>query len=222
MNRLFITIAVAGLALGSGCNAIGFLLSPSYNEQKIPAEFDLKEHQAGGIMVMVEPSRSSYTGFMLQAELKTKIEHFLTKKARIKSKYIIAEPAKPVASGQQAVSSPLGPREIAGRAGAAMVLYVRIEDSGLYAIGKQRYYSGSLATRTLLIEVDSGDVLWPKQAQGQVVRAKVQIETQGREAARSRLTTAAAHMVTRSLYDCPKPSYRTSDVEVDYHIDSIM
>ena len=57
MNRVFITIAVAGLALGSGCNAVGFLLSPSYNEQKIPAEFDLREHQAGGIMVMVEPSR---------------------------------------------------------------------------------------------------------------------------------------------------------------------
>jgi hypothetical protein len=222
MNRLFITIAMAGLVLTSGCNFIGFIASPSYNEQKIPAEFDLREHQDSGIMVIVEPSRSSYTESALRTELKTKIEYFLTKKARIKSKYIIAKPADPAASTQQSASFPLGPREIASRAGAALVLYVRIEDSGLYAIGKQGYYSGSLASRTLLIDVDSGDIVWPKQAQGRVVRAKVQIETQGRKAAQSRLTTATAHMVTRGLYDCPKPRYRISDVEIDYNIDILM
>lgn len=222
MNRLFVTIALAGLVLGSGCRAVGFLLSPSYHEQKIPAQFDLTEHQVGGIMVIVEPSRSSYTEFALRTELKTKIEHFLTRKARIKNKYIIARSADPDPSGREAANSPLGPREIAGRAGAAMVLYVRIEDNGLYAFGKQGYYSGSLATRSLLIDVDSGDIVWPKQAQGRVVRAKVQIETQGREVARSRLTTAVAHGVTRCLYDCPKPNYGMNDIEVDYDIDSLM
>lgn len=222
MNRLFMTIAMVGLVLGSGCRAAGFLLSPSYHEQKIPAEFDLREHQTGGIMVIVEPSRSSYTESALRTELKTKIEYFLTRKARIKSKYIIAESADPAAPGWEAANSPLGPREIAGRAGAALMLYVRIEDNGLYAFGKQGYYSGSLASRSLLIDVDSGDIVWPKQAQGRVVRAKVQIETQGREATRSRLTTAVAHGVTRYLYDCPKPNYRMNDIEVEYDIDSLM
>ncbi len=222
MDRLFITIAMAGLALGSGCKAIGFFASPSYHEMKIPAEFDLKEHQAGGVMVLVEPSRGSYTGSALRTDLKTKIEHFLIKKARIKSKYIIAETTDPAALTQEAGSIPLGPREIAGREGAALVLYVRVEDYSLYGLEKQGYYSGSLAARSLLIDVDSGDIIWPKQPEGRITRAKVQVETKGRDAVHSRLTTAIAHGLSRYLYDCPKPNYKMNDIEVDYYIESLM
>ena len=207
---LLLTVTMACIACCAGCPMIAVVLSPSAYERKVPAEFDMKEHQQGGIFVFVDQTRGSYVGFSLQPELREMMQWYLVKKARVSGKYIITDADFSAAASET-------PRQTAARAGAALVLYVRIEDYTLYQLGKAGYYSGSLMTRSLLIDVDSGSILWPDEAQGRVVRAKVEMETTGRAAIRWRLIAATAHGVARHFFDCPRPLFRAMDVADDYN-----
>jgi len=208
-------VIVGGMFCG-GCNIMGFLASPAAYDRKVPAEFDLSSRMEEGIVVIVDQPRGSRARVGFDLKLEETIKEYLAQKAGIKRKYLV-EYDKSLLSAGGGLNR-LSPLEIASASGAGVVLYVRIEDYGLYEIGAKDYYKGSLVTRSVLLEADSGVVLWPKSGDGRVVRTMVEVETNGAEMVLTRLRSATSHCISRSLYDCRKVHYRTNDEHNIYDI----
>jgi hypothetical protein len=216
MTKSVTFFALAGCVLCGACNMVGVIGSKSYYEQKVPAEFMLKDVAEGGVLIFVDEAGSGRGELELRPGLSEMVGAFLVKKARIKSKNLVSHyRLSQLRDGREDFSS-LSPVQLGRAAEAAVVLYVLIEDYELYAMGEQEYHSGSLVARSILFDVASGRVLWPRGGGGRIVKARVEIETGGREVALNRLIAATAHCITRKLYDCPKPTYRTADEEGDY------
>ena len=208
-------VVIAGVLCGA-CNIVGIIGSKSYHEQKIPAELVLKEHAKGSVLVFVEEARGTSGGLDLRSGLTETVSTFLVKKARINSKYLVSQNKLLQLRSERDDFSRLSPVEVGAASGAGVVLYILIEDYKLYRMAEQGYYEGSLITRSILFDVASGRVLWPRSGDGRVVRAKVELETAGRAATLNRLINATAHCITRSFYDCPRPKFRTRDERTDY------
>ena len=112
--------------------------------------------------------------------------------------------------------SRLKPDELGRELGAGTVLYVFITEYSLYEVHEEGYHYGSMAVRGVLIDSESGEVLWPDKKTGRYVEAMVEVETRGRDVAASRLGTTTSHGIVRHLYDCPKYKYTTRDEVVNY------
>ncbi len=219
MRKAVVFFAVAGCVLCGACNLIGIMGSKSYYEQKVPAEFMLKDVAEGGVLIFVDEAGGGREELELRPVLSEMVGAFLVKKARIKSKNLVSgDRLSQLRDGREDFSS-LSPVQLGRAAGAAVVLYVLVEDYELYAMGEQGYHSGSLVARSILFDVASGRVLWPSRGGGRVVKAKVEIETGGRAATLNRLIAATAHVITRSLYDCRRPAYRTADEDGGYNLE---
>ena len=216
MKKLLIVFAVASGVLCGACNLIGIMGSKSYYEQKVPAELILKDVAQAGLVIFVDETGSGRGELELRPGLTEMIGAFLVKKARIKSKYLVSRERLSQLRGEREDFSSLSPVELGKAAGAAEVLYILIADYELYAIGEQEYYGGSLLTRSILFDVGSGRVLWPREGVGRVVKTRVEIETGGRAATLNRLIAATAHCIVRSFYDCPRPEFRTADEQGDH------
>jgi len=79
---------------------------------------------------------------------------------------------------------------------------------------------GKLVIRAVLMDVKTGEQLWPEEETGRIVRTSVEVEQKGRSEILWRLVTAASHCVIRELYDCPKQFYKIAEEERT--IDDIM
>ena len=211
MNKAVVLFAVAGCVLCGSCNMIGVIGSKSYYEQKVLAEFMLKDVAEGGVLVFVDEAGDGKEELERRPGLSEMVGALLVKKARIKSKNLVSHDRLSQLRGQREDFSSLSPVQLGRAAGAAVVLYVLVEDYELYAMGEQMYHGGSLVVRSILFDVASGRVLWPRRGDGRVVKAKVEIETGGRAPTLNRLVVATAHCITRNLYDCRRPVYRTAD-----------
>jgi hypothetical protein len=216
MNKAVVLFVLGGCFLFGACRMIGVIGSKSYYEQKVPAEFMLKDVAEGGVLIFVDEAGSGRGELELRPGLSEVVGALLVKKARIKSKNLVSHDRLSQLRDQREDFSSLSPVQLGRGAGAAVVLYVMIEDYELYAIDEQMYHSGSLVARSILFDVASGRVLWPRGGGGRVVKTRVEIETGGREAALNRLVAATAHGITRSLYDCRRPEYRMADEEGGY------
>lgn len=213
MRKAVAFFAVVGCVLCGACNLIGIMGSKSYYEQKVPAEFLLKDVAEGGVLIFVDETGAGRAEFELRPGLTEAVGAFLVKKARIKNEYLVSHDSLSQLHGEREDFSSLSPAQLGGAAGAAVVLYVLITDYELYAMGEQEYYGGSLVTRSILFDVASGRALWPREGAGRVVKTRVELETGGRAATLNRLIMATAHCITRSFYDCPRPAFRTADEE---------
>jgi len=211
-------VVIAGVLCGA-CNIVGIIGSKSYHEQKIPAELMLKEHAKGSVLVFVEEARGTSGGLDLRSGLTETVSTFLVKKARINSKYLVSQNKLLQLRSERDDFSRLSPVEVGAAGGAGVVLYVLIEDYKLYRMAGQGYYEGSLITRSILFDVASGRVLWPRLGDGRVVRAKVELETAGRAAALNRLIYATAHCITRSFYNCSRSNFKTRDEQTGYSME---
>ena len=216
MRKAVAFFAVAGCVLCGACNLIGIVGSKSYYEQKVPAEFMLKDVAEGGVLIFVDEAGSGRGELELRPGLSEVVGALLVKKARIKSKNLVSHDGLSQLRDRREDFSSLSPVQLGRAAGSAVVLYVLIEDYELYAMDEQMYHGGSLVARSILFDVASGRALWPKRGDGRVVKARVEIETGGRAATLNRLIMATAHCITRNLYDCPKPKYRAADEDDSY------
>ena len=54
MNKAVVLFVVAGCVFCGACNMIGVIGSKSYYEQKVPAEFMLKDVAEGGVLIFVD------------------------------------------------------------------------------------------------------------------------------------------------------------------------
>ena len=92
-----------------------------------------------------------------------------------------------------------------------MLFYVEIMEYEMVRLHKQDYYMGGLTARGVLMDVNTGEVLWPKEKTGRIVRTAVDFEKEGRSRILWRLTTATSHCMVRELYNCPKPTYSIAE-----------
>ncbi|HIJ67815.1 MAG TPA: hypothetical protein HPP51_05970 [Planctomycetes bacterium] len=216
MKKAAFFLALAELVLCGSCSLLGIMGSKTYHEQRVPAEFLLKDAAQGGVLVFADETGAGRSEQGLRSELDEMVRMYLVKKARIKSKNLISNDKLSHLRSRRDDFSALSPVELGTAAGAAAVLYIMITDYELYEVGNREYFGGSLVTRSILFDVASQRVLWPADGRGRVVDVGVEVETGGREASLDRLITATAHCITRSFYDCPKPEFRAADERFDY------
>ena len=208
-------LAVIGAVWSGGCNVIGWVASPTANEKKVPAEYELHRTESR-ILVFVDQARSSGAGFHVRGALDAAVIGYLTNKVRIDTNNIIVS-AGYTPSRVQAYAG-LSPAQIGQKAGADLVLYIRIDEYELEQMDRRGYFTGSIATRSVLVDVDSAKILWPASKEARLNKIKMELETGGREAASNRLMSGSAHCITRYFYDCPGPRFRWGDEQKEYEI----
>lgn len=213
---LLVLPTIAGLA--SGCMLIPLLGSPAPYDIKVPTEIDLKARSEKKIVIFVEPTRSvSAPG--LDSDLAAAIKAELIKKASIQSGFLfVSGEASPGRANTNHDFRLLSPSQIAREQNAGTILYIRIEEFQMTLLHRQDYYTGHMVIRSMIFD-DAGTQLWPKEESGRLVRTRVEIETEGSEAARKNLIDATTHCICRYLYDCPKPDFNTKYEEIDYSKD---
>ena len=194
-----------------GLNFIKILTTPTYGEQKIPAEYDLKANSEGGILIYVEPSVGSGVGVSPQPEMADMIKAYMAKRAKIKDKYINVQSQVSLSQIKDDDFEGLSPAQIGKKLSAGLVLHVKIENYGLYQMSNRGYYSGSMVTRSVLYDVETGKAVWPADSNGRVFRTNVELELGGQSATSNRLLKAMGYCIVRNFYDCIRNQYRTSD-----------
>jgi len=214
---IFVFLAFLSTFYFGGCEILGVIVSPTHHEQKIPAQYRLKDHAKQGILVFVDKAPASVTQAALQADLSDIIDTFLVKKAGVKSKYIISYREISQLKAQKKDFAELSPVQVGQALDVGLVLYVLIENYSLYKIADHDYYNGSLFTRSVLFDVSASKILWPLDGDGRTVKAVVEFENKGRQAALDRLTTTTAHCISRYLYDCSRARFKTSAEQRDYN-----
>ncbi|RKY13513.1 MAG: hypothetical protein DRP52_02570 [Planctomycetota bacterium] len=192
----------------SGCVALSFLLSSGPYEKKIPPAYDLKAQQDRKVFVWVECPRSANADFDVQDKLITAFQLYLTEKAGFNAGNIILN------SSVSNKSLLLDPKKVARSQGAGYLLLVQVDKYEADFLQVREYFAGELVTRAVLFDVHSGQTLWPNQPEGKMIHIAVEMETEGRNALVSRLTSATAHCILRYLYPCEKLKFKTADERV--------
>ena len=203
-NTVRLVAIVAAMVLCPGCTALGFLLTPGPNERPKPAEFDLQRELKGNVLIMVDIAGTLVADADLKERLTARIAGFLVKKVRLSDRQIIPYIPESTALSRE------DPAQLAQRLGAEMILYTRVLDYEMQGFQGGKYYTGLLVSRTALLGRDSA-VLWPAGSEAREVQVSVDIETAGRDKALDRLANAAAHCITRALYNCPRSSFGISE-----------
>ena len=217
MKKLVILVLFSTIILGGiGCRAISVISSPTIHEQKIPAEYKLAPQAKKGVLVFVDAAQGVARSREVIPDLTEVVKELLVKRVKINKKYIKSDKKLESLRARRDDPSVISPVQIGRESDAGLVLYILIEDYDLTQIDKRGYYAGSMVTRSVIFDVDSGDVLWPVSGQGKRTIAKFALETKGKEIAKDRLGMTVAHCVTRYLYDCPKPKFKASDEFVLY------
>lgn len=204
-------VAVALLCVvfaASGCVAISFLLSSGPYEKKIPPAYDLKDQQERKVLIWVECPRSANADFDVQEKLATAFQLYLVGKAEFDSENII------LSFLGDSETLLLDPKKIARSQGAGYLLLVQVDKYETDFLQIRDYYAGEMISRAVLFDVDLGVALWPNQPEGKMIHVAVEMETKGRDALISRLTSATAHCISRNLYPCEKLKYKTADERV--------
>ena len=217
-----IILSIYGCLFMSGCVILDIgqiLTTPTYGEQKIPAQYDLKANSKDGILIYVEPSVGSGVTVASQAEVANIIKAYMMMKAKIKGKYINPQTKVSLSGIENGEYEGLSPVQIGKKLSVGRVLHVRIENYGLYQMGGRGYYNGSMATRSMIYDIESGNVVWPADSNSRVIRTKVELELGGSKATSDRLVRAMGYCVVRNFYDCIRNQYRIKDEYEDYNED---
>ncbi|MBE0536364.1 MAG: hypothetical protein IH624_11900 [Phycisphaerae bacterium] len=206
-------IAACVLVMSAGCNVTGLLGSPTAHEKKVPAEYKL-----GGttsrVMVFVDEARGGSVPVELRSQVDAALRNSLIKKVRIRKENLID--SVDYAPSRLAPYARLSPAQIGSNLGADLVVYVRIESHDIQQLHSAGYFSASIVTGSVLVDVASGDVVWPAGKDVKIAKIRLELETKGREATIDRLAQETAHCVTRYFYDCPGDQFRSGSEQREY------
>jgi hypothetical protein len=97
--------------------------------------------------------------------------------------------------------------------GADYVLAFDIQSFELQPLAVMDYYKGSLLATSKLIDIKTGQKLWPKSEDARKIHVGIDLDVKGRQLVIDKLSSAAAHCVTRYFYDC---KYRQFKIAEDY------
>ncbi|MHC4423451.1 MAG: hypothetical protein ACYSWR_02110 [Planctomycetota bacterium] len=194
-----------------GCRIFSIIATPGSHEKKIPAEYGLAEHRKQKILVLVNQPVWLGARANLRYYLTEVINENLTAKVKIPSRNLIAYRELSQFRSDHADFSLLSPAKVGTALAADLVLLVVFEDYQLHEVAQTRYYKGALSARVILLDVATGETLWPESAQSKSIRVGFEVETRGHEAAVGRLVKACARCIVRYLYDCPKIKFKVFD-----------
>jgi len=205
--------ASMSVILFAGCapQFLAVIGTPTKSEQQDTAEYDLSKNKTQKILVFVDQPTylSDYPN--LRFYLSDVINRILRDKAKVKPELLINYQALADLRMKTPDFSILTPPQIGQKLGADLVLAVTIIDCKVSELSGGVYYSGSLDAHAALYSVSSSEKLWPAAEQSRLVQVGFESERRGRDAAVIRLAAAAAHCVTRYLYNCPKINFKISD-----------
>jgi hypothetical protein len=211
--RKLLFLYVAGLFVIScgGCvRAIAAMSSPTQWEIKVPAEYKLADNKPQKMLVLVEQRAWGTSEVNMRLYLMQAIETLLADKVGIKAGALVSYRELADLRNNTADFSMRGPAEAGKALNAQMVLYVAIDNLGLYELGNAGYYKGQMDTRSGLYDVASGQMLWSESGELKTCFVGFEVQ-QGQDKAAMRLAQATAKCIVRNFYDCPKPEYRVMD-----------
>jgi hypothetical protein len=192
----------------SGCAILSLILSEGPFEKGMPPAYDLQEQQERKVLVWIECPRSANADFDVQKRLATAFQLYLVGKADFDPENIILSS---LSDGEALL---LDPKKIARSQGAGYLLLVQVDKCEVDFLQIRDYYAGEMISRAILFDVDLDETLWPSQPEGKMIHVAFEMETEGRDALVSRLTSATAHCVLRNLYPCEKLKYKTAGERV--------
>lgn len=207
-------IAVAAMVFACGCNIFGWAVAPTRHEQKIPAQFRLRDVQEKNVVVIVDLAYTSKAPPSIQNDLVHVINGYLVQRARINKRYLVAAADSPERANIEVLQQK-SPDQIGREVNAGFVLYVRVEDYRVDHMSRPDFLAASMTSRAMLIDSAADQVIWPMESQGHVTRVKVEVETKGQKSALDRLAKATAHCIVRNLYDCPRDTYKSAEEQTD-------
>jgi hypothetical protein len=198
----------------AGCSPgiIGVIGTPTSSEEvEGSAEYDLSKNKTQKILIFVDQPASFSAYANLRFYLTDTIDKMLQEKARMKPAQIIDYKLLADLRANTPDFYTLLPTQVGRQLDANLVLVVTIVDCKISNISEGGYVSGSLDAQASLYSVSSGEKLWPTTEQSRLIGVGFESERRGRDAAMVRLSVAAAHCVTRYLYNCPKAGFKISD-----------
>ncbi len=206
-----LAICLAALFPQTGCQFLGIgsiLGTESYQEKKIPAEYNLTKQSGKKILVLVDQptwldSQANLRSYLTEAVqqnliIKTKVpQENLTSYNKL-SEFRSSRPDFPL----------LSPVEVGNALGADLILLILVEDYQLKKVTEVGYFMGNLSTGVVLFDTHTGEKLWPQSGGSKNIKVGFEVETAGFEVAILRLARASAFCTTRYFYDCPKVGFK--------------
>ncbi|UCF43342.1 MAG: hypothetical protein JSV99_12380 [Planctomycetota bacterium] len=218
MRKLTVLLTLVMLFPHSGCTfarLVGLVATPTEHEKKIPAEYDLTKRKGQKMLVLVHEPGWLGAQVNLRYYLTEAINENLQRKVRTEPEYLTGYDELSEFRSNHGNFSLLSAVEVGAALDASMVLLVVVEDYQLTKMGETDYYKGFLAARTVLLDVGSGEKLWPKSGESKTVRVGFEIESGGQAAAVRRLAADCAYCTVRYFYDCPKRRFKIADDRSD-------
>jgi len=218
VNRLLVVLVLLLLLIcGIGCDLAGLVVNPGPYDRKVPAEFDIKDNADRKIVVVADQAAGlGGTVVPVRKKLAEGVETLLIERAGVKKKYIVSQKDMEFLGSYGSDFHKSSPVNVASQLGAGLVLYVKIVNYNLYPSGPKDYYVGSLISRSVLIDSQSGEVVWPVDGEPKLLRMAIDLETRGREQTQAKLIAATAHGIVRYLYDIRVRYFKTSAEQVQY------
>jgi hypothetical protein len=204
---------VSTLFLQTGCQPgiIAVLGTPTSAEAKNPAEYDLTAEKGKKILILVDQPSSLNAQTNMRFLLTNTTVNMLKQRAKVPPEALIDYDKLADFRANTPDFSLLAPEKIGADLGADLVLLITVNDFKISDVSKSGYANGSLIVAAELISTATGQRLWPQIEQARIVRVGFESERLGQDAAAVRLAVAAAHCVTRHLFNCPKNQFKISD-----------
>jgi hypothetical protein len=199
------------LLFQAGCGMAAVLGTPTSAETKSSSEYNLAQQNGQKILVLVDAPSYLNAHPNLRFFLTDTISKMLQQKAKIQSLLLIDYDTLAEFRSDTSDFSLLAPEQVGSALGADLVLLVAVGNYQVSQISDTGYLNASLDAQASLIKVATGEKLWPSLEPTKIVHVGFESERRGPDAAAVRLAAAAAHCVTRYLYDCPKNQFKISE-----------
>ncbi len=211
--KILVPVTMTLLCLLAGCSpgVVAVMATPTSAETKIPAEYDITQQKDKKILVLVDQPANLIAHPNLRYFITDSVYKFLKDRLKINPQLFIDYDKLADFRSSTLDFSLLSPDKVGSELGADLVLLIIINDCRIAQMGGTNYFSGSLDAQAQLIDIATGQKLWPTLENARAIKVGFESERRGPDAAAVRLAVAAAHCVTRYLYNCPKNQFRISD-----------
>jgi len=215
MKEFAVSVTLVTFFFCTGCGIVSNLGTPTRQETKIPAEYNLTEPSGKTMLVLVDQPGSLHAQANLRYRLTKEINELLVGSLRIPGNRIVDYGELSTFRAKQPNFVFLSPAEVGKSLGADIVLFIVLDNYELYEMAGTGYYKGNLSGQVVLLDTASGEKLWPRLEQSKTVRVGFEVESRGQEAGVMRLVRDFAHCTTRYFYNCRKDKFKIADDRSD-------
>jgi hypothetical protein len=207
------------LIFHSGCNLIfggvAALGTPTSSEMKVTAEYDLAAQKGKKIVVLVDQPLYLKNQVNMRFMLTDTINKMIQEGMKIPADQLISYDAVADFRANTPDYTSLSADKIGAALGADFVLLVVIDDCKIYNVSQSEFLNGEMTLHAELVNVADGAKLWPVQETARIIKIGFESEHRGKDVSQLRLAVAAAHCITRYLYDSPKNKFKVTDEITD-------